>query len=365
VALALTWIVRLSEGQIAAAVGLLAAAAVADGVDPISEAAALRLRHRSSSRPSTGVHLLAYDSAGTLVGYAGLDDRAERRTAEFAVHPEHRRGGVGTALLAALLDRVDGSLWMWAHGEHPAAVRLAQRAGLVRARELWQLRRGLADPIPLRALPDGVTLRSFEPGEDETAVARVNNRAFSWHPEQGRWDTSELAVREAQPWFEPKGFLLAVDRQDRLLGFHWAKVHPDGLGEVYVVGVDPDAQGTGLGGALTAAGLEHLRQRGVTQVMLYVESDNAAALRTYRKLGFARHHTDVEFLRGSSECAGEAPDEPDDEEDRKYPNAHPAEHNPGYGQAITALTAFPDLFARDVPEDQRQDAADPVDPDDP
>ncbi len=296
-ALALTWIVHPSDGQIAAAAKLLAAAAVADGVDPLSEAAALRLRHRRSGQPGTGGHLLAYDPAGTLVGYASLDDRADRRTAEFAVHPGHRRSGIGGAVLAALLARVDGPLWVWAHGEHPTALRLAQRAGLTRERELWQLRRGLADPIPPRALPDGVALREFVPGEDEAAVLRVNNRAFTWHPEQGRWDISELTVREAQPWFEPKGFLLAVDQQDRLLGFHWTKVHLTGLGEVYLVGVDPDAQGTGLGGALTAAGLEHLRQRGVAEVMLYVESDNAAALRTYRKLGFAHHHTDVGFLR--------------------------------------------------------------------
>ena len=136
-------------------------------------------------------------------------------------------------------------------------------------------------------------------------MVRVNNRAFSWHPEQGQWDISELAVREAQPWFDPKGFLLAVDACDRLLGFHWTKVHADGRGEVYVLGVDPDAQGSGLGGALTTAGLEHLRERGLAEVLLYVESDNAAALRTYQKLGFTHHHTDVEFLRGTE---GEIPD---------------------------------------------------------
>jgi mycothiol synthase len=291
VALTLTWVAQPSDGQISTALGLLAAAAAADGVDPVSEAAALRLH-----RPGTGVHLLAHDSAGTLVGYAGLDERAERRTAEFAVHPDHRRRGVGAALLAALLDRVAGPLWVWAHGEHPAALCLAQRAGLVRRRELFQLRRGLTDPIPPRVLPDGLALRAFVPGEDEAAVVRVNDRAFAWHPEQSRWDTHELKVREAQPWFDPKGFLLAVDPADRLLGFHWTKVHPDGLGEVYVLAVDPDAQGTGLGGALTAAGLTHLREQGAPEAMLYVESDNVAALRTYQKLGFARHHTDVEFL---------------------------------------------------------------------
>ncbi|MGH3874946.1 MAG: mycothiol synthase [Pseudonocardiaceae bacterium] len=274
----------------AEATRLLAAAAVADGVDPVSEAAVLRLRGR-------GQHLLAQDRTGTLVGYASLDDRAQRHTAEFVVHPEHRRGGVGTALLAALLARVDGPLWIWAHGEHPAALRLARRAGLVRQRELWQLRRSLTAAIPPRALPDGVTLRGFVPGADEAAVVAVNNRAFSGHPEQSRWDIGELAVRQARSWFDPKGFLLAVDRHGRLLGFHWTKVHADGSGEVYVLGVDPDAQGSGLGGALTVAGLEYLRAQCLTEVLLYVDSGNVAALRTYRKLGFTHHHTDVEFLR--------------------------------------------------------------------
>jgi mycothiol synthase len=294
VILALNWIGAPSDGQLAAAVGLLAAATAADGIDPLSEAAALRLHHPDAEMVA---HLLASDATGTLVGYAGLDNRVERRTAEFVVHPGHRRRGVGSALLAALLERVPGPLWMWAHGEHPAALRLARRARLARRRELFQLRRGLAEPIPPRVFPEGVTLRVFVPGEDEAAVVRVNDRGFTWHPEQSRWDIRELLVREAQPWFDPKGFLLAVDPADRLLGFHWTKVHPDGLGEVYVLAVDPDAQGTGLGGALTVAGLAYLRERGAPQALLYVESDNTAALRTYQKLGFAYHHTDAEFLR--------------------------------------------------------------------
>ncbi len=291
--LGLSWLDQPADGQIAAGVKLLAAATAADGVEPLSEAAVLRLHH-----PGAGfVHLLAHDDTGTLTGYGSLDDRAERRTAEFAVHPAHRRRGVGGALLAALLDRVRGPLWVWAHGEHPAALRLAQRAGLVRQRELFQLRRMLADPIAHRALPAGVALRAFVPGEDEAAVVAVNNRAFAWHPEQRRWDIGELVVRETQPWFDPKGLLLAVAPAGRLLGFHWTKVHPHGLGEIYVLAVDPDAQGTGLGGALTVAGLAYLREQGVRQAMLYVESDNTAALHTYHKLHFTHHHTDAEFLR--------------------------------------------------------------------
>ena len=278
----------------------------------MSEATFLRLRYRGPGyrdpgyrdpgyrdpgRLDSGLHLMVHDSAGTLVGYAGVDNRAERPTTEFAVHPEHRRRGIGGMMLSALLRRVTGPLWVWAHGEHPAALRLAQRAGLERSRELWQLRRSLIDPVPPRPLPDGLRLRAFVPSQDEPAVVQVNNRAFAWHPEQGRWDVTELTLRQQEPWFDPRGFLLAVDADDRLRGFHWTKVHPGGLGEVYVIGVDPSAQGIGLGGALTVAGLEHLRARGLSEVLLYVESDNAAALQTYGKLGFRLHHIDVEFLR--------------------------------------------------------------------
>jgi mycothiol synthase len=292
--LTLAWMTRLTDGQVADARALLVAVDAADGFHAISEAAMLRLRPDASS--GTWVHLLAHNADGTLVGYAALDERAERRTAEFAAHPEHRRRGVGGAMLAALLERAGGPLWLWAHGEHPAALRLAQRAGLVSRRALYQLRRSLADPLPARPVPEGVTLRTFVPGADEAAVVRVNKRAFAWHPEQSRLDTRELALLETQPWFDPKGFLLAVDPGDRLLGFHWTKMHPDGLGEVYVLAVDPDAQGSGLGGALTVAGLASLRERGAPEAMLYVDADNAAALATYRKLGFTHHHTDVEFL---------------------------------------------------------------------
>jgi len=291
---ALAWINRLTDGQVSDARALLAAVDAADGFHAISEAAMLRLRPDASS--GTWVHLLAHNAEGTLVGYAALDERAERRTAEFAAHPEHRGRGVGGAMLAALLERAGGPLWLWAHGVHPAALRLAQRAGLVSRRALYQLRRSLADPIPARPVPEGVTLRTFLPGADEAAVVRVNKRAFAWHPEQSRLDTRELALLETQPWFDPRGFLLAIDPDDRLLGFHWTKMHPDGLGEVYVLAVDPDAQGSGLGGALTVAGLAYLRERGAPEAMLYVDADNAAALATYRKLGFTYHHTDVEFL---------------------------------------------------------------------
>jgi mycothiol synthase len=161
------------------------------------------------------------------------------------------------------------------------------------------------DPV----VPPGVTIRTFRPGYDEEAWLAVNHRAFAHHPEQGAWTMSDLRLREAEPWFDPSGFFLA-QRDGRLAGFHWTKVHSEGgagsegsaggesgapIGEVYVVGVDPGKQGGGLGRALTLTGLAYLRRLGLADVMLYVDEDNTAAVRLYTALGFSRWSTDAMY----------------------------------------------------------------------
>jgi mycothiol synthase len=316
---ALSWRSRLSEDEADEARTLLDVVTEADGRPPVAEAALLRVRHGREDTDERGVlHLLARAAStevpktgvptgehagGGLVGYAQLAvGDSGGGTAELAVLPEYRRRGVGGELVRALLDRSRGrTLRVWAHGEHPAATRLAQRYGFTVARSLWRMGRSLLDP-PLAQpnWPDGVRVRPFRVGVDEAAFVEVNNRAFAGHPEQGGWDVEQVRAREALPWFDPAGFLLAVEPDedaatDRILGFHWTKVHSAELGEVYVLGVDPAEHGRGLGAALTLAGLHHLRDRGMTTVMLYVEGDNGPAIRTYKALGFTRWDTDVVY----------------------------------------------------------------------
>jgi mycothiol synthase len=219
------------------------------------------------------------------------------------VHPAHRRRGHGTALVSALTAAAAGrGIRIWAHGDLPAAGEFAKTTSFTRVRELWQMLLPADVPVPEPTLPAGVTLRTFVPGADEEAWLAVNRRAFAHHPEQGGWTRVDLELREAEPWFDPAGFFLA-ERSGELVGFHWTKVHPSGgsdggpIGEVYVVGVDPAGQGGGLGKTLTIAGLAHLRARGLAEVMLYVDGDNAPATRLYTGLGFARWHTDVMYKR--------------------------------------------------------------------
>src|SRR5215207_7423801 len=240
------------------------AAESVDGVAPLSEPVLLALRE------GDGRHLVA------------------------------RRQGIGGALLDAL-ERT-GVRQVWAHGRRPAALAFAATRGYTAVRTLWQLRRPLTGDLPDEQMPPGTALRAFVPGRDERAWLAVNARAFADHPEQGAWTLRDLLARQAEPWFDPAGFLLAEHPGGTLAGFHWTKVHPGPppVGEVYVLGVDPSAHGLHLGPALTVAGLRHLRGRGLDSALLYVDDDNPRAVHLYRKLGFTEWDADVQFRRPDS-----------------------------------------------------------------
>jgi mycothiol synthase len=297
---------RLDAATVPALVSLVDRATEHDGMRPLSEHVWLHLKEGGDEH---GQHLIARDAAGRIVGYAHLDvtDAVNGASAELAVDPAERRHGLGRQLIEGLIaSSPDGRLRLWAHGEQAGAAELALSMGFVRARVLWQMRRSLYAPLPRPLLPAGVELRPFRVGIDEDAWLTVNSRAFTSLPDQGGWKRADLELRIREPWFSADGFLMAW-RADRLVGFHWTKVHGGStsetghqhhpIGEVYVVGVDPDERGNGLGRALTVAGLHHLRSLDLSQAMLYVDTTNTAAISLYEGLGFVRWDTDVLFRR--------------------------------------------------------------------
>jgi mycothiol synthase len=257
---------------------LAAAVTARDGEPPLSDQALSRL-----SSP-VAEHLIARAS-GELVGYLQLDASAAEVVGD---------GAAITALLAAAESQRPDGLVVWSHGERSVVAPVLQARRYQSVRVLHQLRRDMAEPVPALSLADGVTVRDFVPGQDDDAWLAVNAAAFATHPEQGRWTRADLAARERESWFDPHGFLVA-ERGGRMIGFHWTKVHPDGAGEVYVLGVDPTAQGIGLGPALLVRGLARLAERGCPTVLLYVDDDNTGAMRLYERFGFTHSDTDTQW----------------------------------------------------------------------
>jgi mycothiol synthase len=289
---------------------LVVAAEESDGNPPLSEQTLVTLRAADSGDHSVlALALYAPDEASDpataqdLAGVAVVIDEPDGTgILEIAVHPSYRNQGVGDRLVGELKSiRGFAGLNAWSHGNHEAAADLAARYGYGAVRELWKMRLMTASAaLPEVKLPEGVRVRAFVPGRDEDAWLAANKAAFAHHPEQGNMTRADLDARMAEPWFDPAGFLLAVDAEERILGFHWTKVHPRRgdhpmMGEVYVVGVTPEAQGSGLGKALTVAGIRHLQGLGLRAVMLYVDADNVPALALYRRLGFTRWDVDVMY----------------------------------------------------------------------
>ena len=272
-----------------------AAARAADGHDALGESV-----WRDLDRPGP-------DSVGFLLdgrGYLHVQRSGRQWTAGVVRVPDASDTATATALLNPAVAHVaahgGGRLECWVFGATDADDTAFGEAGFGLARELYEMRVPLPRP-DVAPLPSGVTVRAFEPGRDDAAWLAVNNLAFAGHPDQGDWSEADLQARMAEPWFDPSLFLLAVDAAG-VAGFNWLKLHepvaPDPrLGEIYVIGVDPRAQGTGLGRSIAVAGLAAVYARGAPVGMLFCAADNTGALALYRSLGFEVHRTDRAYAR--------------------------------------------------------------------
>jgi mycothiol synthase len=258
--------------------------------------------------------VLAYEGQ-QLIGYAhtrwNAPGAVPRMAVEVVVHPDWYGSDVARLLVLqarGMLARAGGGvMFLWVHHVDDPETTLARRLDFVVQRQLAFMRRDLVTPPDEPSWPEGVEVRSYRPDLDDAEFLRVNNTAFRGHPENGSWDRAEFLERRALDWFEADGLLMAwrrdsADGPERLLGFHWTKWHGHGsdevpahepVGEVYVLAVDPGAQGSGLGRALLAAGLRHLHARGCREAVLYVDCASASAVRLYESEGFALAYQEV------------------------------------------------------------------------
>ena len=278
---------ELSASQRDEVLELITAASILDATPPIAENVLLALRY---GREKNDRHIIAYLD-GEIAGYAHIDptDLVEGPSAELVVHPNFRSQGIGGGLLDEVRCHVEDSLRLWSHGDSESAQHLAQEHGFHKVRTVIQMRRSLIEPIPQ---PDPTfTIRPFT-ASDADAWIELNNRAFIGHPEQSGWTRKDLEIRASEEWFKPEGFLLA-EREGKLIAFCWTKIHNlNPVGEIYIMAVDPDLQGAGVGRQILIAGLHYLRSQ-THSAMLYVDAENLAPQKLYKELGFTEWGRDV------------------------------------------------------------------------
>lgn len=215
---------------------------------------------------------------------------------DLVVLPQHRRRGVGRRLVEAARDiaRRDGQdrVRLWVRDD-PGSQAFAAACGLRFAASLWQLRldgTALAAAPPPR-FPAGILPRSLRADADVRPFVRLVNAAFADHPSPIELTEAEVRRVNATPGFLPGSVLVVEDGATgtmvafcRVVGYQTADGTP--AGEIRLLGVDPAWRGRGLGRAVTAWGVDTLRDRGAEAVVLAVEGENASALRLYERLGF-------------------------------------------------------------------------------
>ena len=295
----------MNDDDIAEVRSLLDVAARADGRRPLSDHLYLDL---VSGGHDGFIGLVAWEPGHEHpVGYAQISRGNAAQVLEIVVHPHHRyeMATIGPELMDAAIDVVrsegGGEVDWWVYEPTSAHRQLAAAAHMVPDRTLYQMRRSL--PTERHAT---IETRPFVAGHDDDAWLSVNNRAFAEHAEQGGWTATTFAQRQQEEWFDPDGFRM-YERDGRLAGFCWTKVHHEGhdltdpdhrgdLGEIYVIAVDPDFHGQGLGSEMTLAGLDHLAGHGITTAMLYVDAANEGAVAMYRRLGFDVHSTNTAYV---------------------------------------------------------------------
>jgi mycothiol synthase len=298
---------HLSKSQQESVLSLIKAAHNFDGTPAIAEHVLLHLRHGGDKSDS---HLVIEENK-EVIAYAHLDttDLVAGPSVEAVVHPQHRGKGLGSLILNEAIKICGDRTRIWSHGDLPAAKAIASSLNLERLWSNLLMSKSLGEIQPVTPK---YSIRTFIPGLDNQAFISLNNKVFADYPDQGGWSEDDLKVRLNEDWFEKKGFFVAEDKGE-LIGFCWTKIHGahthshtggdddhghEALGEIYVLAVNPDYKGQGIGRDLTITGLNYLKYQGLNNVMLYVGVENKPALKLYKSLSFKEFGSDVMYRVG-------------------------------------------------------------------
>jgi len=210
------------------------------------------------------------------------------------VAPEHRRRGVGSALLAWAVQRARAT-----PGVREAftvvgardAVPLLASFGFRHAKTAYLMTHPAPAAVPQPTWPEGIrAVTSLRADELVDAVAAACDRAFEDVAGYRGANRSRVARLLAHPTTDPALCLVAM-RGGEVVGLNYCRLERHGdaaQGWVEDLGVARPARRVGLGRALLWQGVRELARRGAGSVLLGVDAANAPARRLYEQTGFTR-----------------------------------------------------------------------------
>jgi mycothiol synthase len=211
---------------------------------------------------------------------------------EAAVAPRRRTAPEEVAAIerATGIIPIGESHSFWAF--RPGQVEAALRMGYEQIRAVLRM----SGPMPTagaRSVP-GISIEPMAEIDIE-AIVGVNNRAFADHREQGSMTVDGFRLLMGLGWFDPRGVHVARS-SDRIVGFCVAKHEERAVGEVFVLAVDPDLAGSGIGRALVDRAFAGLADQGAVRAQAWVDAGNRPAVGLYRALGLAEDFRTSELV---------------------------------------------------------------------
>lgn len=255
-------------------------------------------------------NLFFVDSGEQFTGYAELwcGTGLPRAVGRVLVHPDWRRRRLGTRLLDEVEQKaaVAGSKYLdiQVQAQAEAGRRFLEARGCRAIHYGWHMILHDVDSTPAPEWPPGYGIRTFVPGEDERTSVEIENQSF-----HGEWEYTPVEVGEIEgfvrsPAFRADGILYAT-HHGQVVGECWNWIEQgehsaqteEKRGDVWCLCVHPRHRTQGLGRALLLAGVQWLREQGVTAAYLAVDGANERAKHLYESVGFVTRRTDIWYRK--------------------------------------------------------------------
>lgn len=233
--------------------------------------------------------------AGNMVGYIDVAPELGigRVILNCWVHPQHRRQGLATKLLGYAMGRAKELGAKVAQVNIPqdntVAKSVLYKLGFRLLRRFLELRLDITQVRWRDIDQTAFSYRHLRRGEEDR-LTQIQNRSFA-----GTWGynpntVEEIIYRTNLSGCSPEDVIVAYGG-DRPIGYCWTRIiykaaTGERKGQIFMLGVDPDYRGRGVGKGVLLAGLEYLKSKGLPVAELTVDSRNRAACSLYRSVGF-------------------------------------------------------------------------------